>query len=98
MCETINPLRLTKNVRKIGIDLRASRRATSAEAQTIEPTIEEWKELLSGYDLIYIANGDDYFIEHYWKTVTDAPFYNGGMYEITAGNGEIVLHCINYDL
>ncbi|MBQ1507896.1 MAG: hypothetical protein IIZ47_00605 [Erysipelotrichaceae bacterium] len=67
-------------------------------AQTIEPTAKEWKELLSGYDLIYIANGDDYFIEHYWKTVTDAPFYNGGMYEITAGNGEIVLHCINYGL
>ena len=66
--------------------------------QTITPTLKEWKELLSGYDYIYISNGDDYFIENYWDTITDVPFINEGMYEIHVSGEEVDLHCVNFDL
>ena len=66
---------------------------------TIEPAEEEWLALLHKYDYLYIANGDDYFIENYWENITDVPFINEGFYEISWNeDGTVLFDCINFEL
>lgn len=57
-------------------------------------TVDEWKEKLLEYDLMYIDGYDDIFYKTYWEPLEqDDDFYlfNGWLYSIKDDNGKIVL-------
>lgn|GEM_PF-1835151 len=52
-----------------------------------ELSTDEWKDKLSGYDLIYLSSIDDEFINGFWKPVTDKYVQNFGLYSVDTSDG-----------
>ena len=59
--------------------------------QTIEPTLDEWKELLKEYDYLAIYVSDDYFIKNYFEPITDEYYFDNSLYKIIKDGNDVDL-------
>lgn len=58
----------------------------NGDAYSINYSLDQWIDLYSQYDYIYLYKTDDVFYHDYWTSVTDLEMYNLNLYRVKNNN------------
>ncbi|MBR3168137.1 MAG: hypothetical protein IKF18_05595 [Erysipelotrichaceae bacterium] len=63
--------------------------------EIFEMTEEYYVETLKEYDYLYLLHIDDAYVEKFWDTLTDAPVYDHGLYQISFENDILLIELVD---